>query len=181
MSLQNTISEPQTAINATALSAFMHQEDYSLPHEWSWMDAAFASIEVENGIDLLRVGPLDIGELIDEMAIVFTDGGDDKLEEVVDLSDYRRRVAGFEYEVLSSLKPGHGKIAEIPLAKLARQSEWLEGLPFATRRRATKDVSDRLDYELHTMEIALNAAKQEAKARFEFLDSVHKGFITDVA
>lgn len=161
--------------NEMALSEFMRLEDYSLPEEWSWMDQTFAEVEAayrDRGVDLLRVGPSDVASLIDEMASEFRESAGCFV--LADMACYRRRVAGFELEVLSEMAPDCEKVAQWPLSKLARQSEWLDELPFEARRRATIEVAERLSHELDNMEIARADVAAEAEARFEFLSAVHK-------
>lgn len=162
---------------AMKLSDFMNLEEYELPATWSWLDNTFADVEAayrDRGVDLLRVGPSDVGSLIDEMAGVVKDREYGWHEELTDLTEYRRRVAAFECEILRSMEPNRDKVADMPLLKLARLSDAFNGLPFATRRRAATDVSDRLGHELDKMKIAHEDATLEAEARLDFLTAVHR-------
>lgn len=93
---------------------------------------------------------------------------------------YRCRVAAFECEVLRSVGHDHGKVAEMPLTKLARQSDALNGLPFVIRRRAVIDVADRLAHELDNMKIPHGDVMLEADARTKFLTAIHQKFAADL-
>lgn len=166
-------SVPST--DRSSLSGYMRLEGYSLPEEWLWMDDAFAEVETtyrDRGVDLLRVGPSDVGVLIHDMTLEFEEVGYCVAR---DLAEHRRGVAAFELEVLSELGPDCEKVAQWPISKMARQSDWLKKLPFEARRRAAIDVSERLDHELDKMEIPHADVVAEAEARFDFLSAVHKG------
>lgn len=166
--------DQESVANEMALSEFMRLESYSLPDEWAWMDETFAKVEAayrDRGVDLLRVGPSDVGGLVHDLASEFKEAG---CYVACDLAEYRRRVAAFELEVLSKMGPDCEKVAQWPLSKMARQSEWLDELPFESRRRAAIEVADRLGHELDSMGIAHADLAAEAEARLEFLSAVHK-------
>ena len=176
MNVQHQHAQEQTTTPAFLLSDFMALEGYDLPTEWSWMDEMLMAVNVDAKVDVLRVGPQDVGCIVHEMASIFRSQVDGWRKAVANLADLKRRIAAFEFEVLSHAKPENWEAAQVAIARMERASMWLDGLDFHSRGVAMTEVSRRLDYELDKMEIPYAEVMLEANARHSFLTAAHEKF-----
>lgn len=173
------VEQPAPSTDRSSLSEYMEIEGYSLPREWAWMDEVFAAVDAQyrgRGVELLRIGEMDLAKMVSELADLFVEREDGWREDLVELADHWLRLSSFELEVLDNIDASSTNVDEMPLASIARRSEFFRAAGFEERRRAVLSVSRRLDYELNGMKHGHKTVALEAEARQLFFAEVKRRF-----
>jgi hypothetical protein len=173
------VEQPVPSTDRSSLSEYMAFEGYSLPKELAWMDEVFAAVDAQyrgRGVELLRIGEMDLAKVVSELADLFVEREDGWREDLVQLADHWLRLSSFEIEVLDSIDSSTTDVDEMPLASIARRSEFLRAAGFEERRLAVLSVSRRLDYELDKVKQSHGAVALEAEARQLFFAEVKRRF-----